>query len=190
MKIKIKKLVFALLFLFGSSNLFATTVVQKMVVVMSALSSTSNLLLATEVCDKKDKNAFFTSILTHNLNAVEDFIDRGIDPNTIRDKVGISPLMYAAVVGAKGVTKTLINNGADPTLTDPSGLDALYYAKIMVEETIEEILREGILGHKFTITEDEKTISTSELALKYAKISFLNSKAQKAQELHKRKKKK
>ena len=60
--------------------------------------------------------------------AVKLHIRRGDDLDA-RDGSGTTPLMLAAGRGKKGVLALLLDAGADPTLVDPEGRDALTYAR-------------------------------------------------------------
>lgn len=59
--------------------------------------------------------------------ALEIHIRRGDDLDA-RDGDGATPLILAAVRKKKGVVRRLIEAGADPTLVDPDGMDALAHA--------------------------------------------------------------
>jgi RNA polymerase primary sigma factor len=60
--------------------------------------------------------------------AVRLHIRRG-DNLDARDGGGATPLMLAAGRRKRGVVALLLSAGADPSLTDPSGLDALGHAE-------------------------------------------------------------
>jgi RNA polymerase primary sigma factor len=59
--------------------------------------------------------------------AISFHIRRGDDLNA-RDTNGATPLILAAARKNKGAIKLLIDAGANPTLVDPKGMDALAYA--------------------------------------------------------------
>lgn len=62
-------------------------------------------------------------------NAVKIHIQRGDDINA-RDGSGLTPLMLAAMRNKPNVCSILLSAGADPGLQDPSGKDAITYARL------------------------------------------------------------
>lgn len=61
-------------------------------------------------------------------SAVKIHIQRGDDLNA-RDVGGLTPLMLAAMRNKSGICALLLSSGADTSLTDPSGKDALAHAR-------------------------------------------------------------
>lgn len=61
-------------------------------------------------------------------SAVRIHIQRGDDLNA-RDGSGLTPLMLAALRNKPGVCSLLLSAGADPSLMDPSGKDAIAHAR-------------------------------------------------------------
>ena len=62
-------------------------------------------------------------------NAVKIHIQRGDDINAC-DGSGLTPLMLAAMRNKPNVCSILLSAGADPSLEDPSGKDAITYARL------------------------------------------------------------
>lgn len=61
-------------------------------------------------------------------SAVKIHIDRGDDLNA-RDESGLTPLMLAALRNKPGVCSLLLYSGADPSLVDPKGNNAISHAQ-------------------------------------------------------------
>lgn len=68
------------------------------------------------------------AVLTGVETAVRMHVRRGDDLNA-RDRNGMTPLMLAAARNKGGICSLLLSAGADPTLTDPGGRDALAFAR-------------------------------------------------------------
>lgn len=65
-----------------------------------------------------DVNRFFLSIMRGDIAAVKSYLDAGMSPNTIRPRLGHSPL-HAAVLGRKEkMALMLLRVGADPNIKD------------------------------------------------------------------------
>ncbi len=67
------------------------------------------------------------AIENNDIAYVEKAINNGLDLNKI-DKVGFTPLMYAASYGSDDILKLLLRNGADSEVSTKDGAFALIYA--------------------------------------------------------------
>ncbi|ERF75971.1 hypothetical protein EPUS_01337 [Endocarpon pusillum Z07020] len=67
-------------------------------------------------------------------------IRHGADPNTLNDR-GQSPLAGAVFKNEEEIIKALLEGGADPTIGEPSALDA---TKIFRQERFEGMFKEQI----------------------------------------------
>lgn len=73
-------------------------------------------------------NSSFVNAASNNDTMVIDyFIKSGMSPN-VQDTDGKTALAEATRLGHSGIAKMLFENGADPTLKDRAGMNALYYA--------------------------------------------------------------
>jgi len=76
--------------------------------------------------DKEGKTALHIASMTGNFPAASYLAGNHTLLN-IRDNNGMTPLHLAAVYGYAGIGKTLLEKGADPSVTDNQGHDAAYY---------------------------------------------------------------
>ncbi len=83
--------------------------------------------------------------------SVKLHIRRGDDVNA-RDSAGATPLMIAASRKKKGVLRLLLSAGADPTILDTDGRDALIYAERGGCPECVEILRSALAESKEKMT--------------------------------------
>jgi RNA polymerase primary sigma factor len=70
------------------------------------------------------------AVLAGVATAVRLHVSRGDDLDA-RDGIGMTPLMLAASKNKGAICELLLSSGADPTLTDPQGRDALALARAM-----------------------------------------------------------
>lgn len=71
---------------------------------------------------------FRMAVIAGVASAIKIHIQRGDDLNA-RDTDGLTPLMLAAKRNKPGICSLLISSGADPSLIDLGGKDALFYAR-------------------------------------------------------------
>lgn len=102
-------------------------------------------------------------------NAVANFLIKKVKDINGSSAMG-TPLMAAAVKGNKEIVQVLLENRANPNITDPSGTTALIYATIFKQYEIVEMLIKAsavldlkdIRGHSAVdyaeISKDEKLI--------------------------------
>jgi RNA polymerase primary sigma factor len=74
--------------------------------------------------------------------AIEMHLRRGVDVNA-RDERGATPLMLAAAKGNAAICRLLLDAGADPSLTDPEGRDACFYASLSRKADVYILLAEA-----------------------------------------------
>jgi len=75
-----------------------------------------------------EEGRLFSAAATGDLDEVKRLVlDCGVDPN-VKDKVGETPLHYAAERGHLDVVKLLLEHGADPNVQDNDGWTPLHYA--------------------------------------------------------------
>jgi ankyrin repeat protein len=66
-------------------------------------------------------------------------LERGADANA-KNKLGGTPLMWAAVYGHEDVAKALLAKGADPKLKDADGVTAAGWAKKNQRDEMAQLL--------------------------------------------------
>jgi RNA polymerase primary sigma factor len=74
--------------------------------------------------------AFKTALLTGNIKLIENFISKGIDVNE-KDSSSLTPLMLASIRNNISLCRMLINAGAELSIVNHAGLDALDFARKM-----------------------------------------------------------
>ena len=66
-------------------------------------------------------------------------LDKGADPN-IKNRLGGTPLMWAAVFGNEAAAVRLLERGANPALKDEDGMTALDWARKNKHESVVRLL--------------------------------------------------
>ena len=86
---------------------------------------------------------FRMAAITGAADAIKSFLSRGSDPN-LTDKMGRSPLILAATKGHVTICRLLLESGANITLRDAEGYDALASAIRNGQKDAEAALRSHI----------------------------------------------
>lgn len=95
-----------------------------------------------DMVDEVNRTALmFASTGPFNETVVE-LIRAGSDVNAIDGHENWTPLMFAAGEGQLEVVKTLISNGADPTMLDTDGESALDFAQTKHHQPVVEYLQQ------------------------------------------------
>jgi ankyrin repeat protein len=89
------------------------------------------LLVAQDA--KTSSDEFYTAIRANELARVSALIKQGADLNA-KDARGMTPLMYSAVVGSPESMRLLLDNAADPNLTNTAGSTALMFSVTEMEK--------------------------------------------------------
>ena len=87
------------------------------------------------------KDELFTACSGGDVQKVRNFLWSGVDPNARSQGWGRTPLIIAIDNNQPQVVKVLLISGADPTLMDRDGRDALYFASQRNNPEILELLR-------------------------------------------------
>ncbi len=87
---------------------------------------TENVNACLEVGSRKTYNYLVISIKLKSLKALEYFVERGADIESVCEVK--TPLMFAAKYGQLEMIKYLLDKGADPSIKI-RGYSALYYAR-------------------------------------------------------------
>lgn len=77
--------------------------------------------------DKKIIDSFFNAVKERNINEVNSFLSKGIDPNYVNE-YGESALLFAIMTGDAEVVRKLVSAGADPDSKDTHGTPVLTLA--------------------------------------------------------------
>lgn len=83
---------------------------------------------------------FFNRITTHDLFAVNLFLDAGMNPNIVRSN-GTTPLKIAVIYNYQDIAKALISRGADSNWRDNNGRAAIDIAQIRGYDEMVAILQ-------------------------------------------------
>jgi ankyrin repeat protein len=90
--------------------------------------------------DNYGQNILAHTINNNNLEATEILLDAGININDSINKHEVSPIIFSVSKGNSGITKKLIEYGADINIQTNDGKTALYYAIENKNEIIVNIL--------------------------------------------------
>lgn len=99
----------------------------------------TNLLYSNNV-HHHGSAALFWAAKKGRSQTAQRMIDAGSDLRNIRDHHRQTPLHYAALFGHKPVIEVLVDNGAEPTSFDWSGMSPLHYAVRQSHADIAEFL--------------------------------------------------
>ena len=77
-----------------------------------------------------------------NARIAETLLNKGADPN-IKNKLGGTPLMWAASYGQDEVVRLLLAKGADVNIKDNSGASAADWADKNKQTNLATVLREA-----------------------------------------------
>ncbi|HEX3251259.1 MAG TPA: ankyrin repeat domain-containing protein [Pyrinomonadaceae bacterium] len=86
-----------------------------------------------------DQKGFFAAAQARDLQAINAFIDAGMNPNA-QDNDGRTVLISAAARGELDVVNTLLSHGVDINVKDKSGYTALSHAIDAMHDGVEEAL--------------------------------------------------
>ena len=86
-----------------------------------------------------DEKGFFEAAQARDLQAINAFIDAGINPNA-QDKDGRTALISAAARGELDVVNTLLSRGVDINVKDKNSYTALSHAIDAMHDEVEEAL--------------------------------------------------
>jgi len=90
--------------------------------------------------DNEGVSIFDMAITYNNISMVKFIIAKGIDVNVTQRRSGFTPLMCAACYGRTGVTKILLDNGADKYAKESKGFNATDFARKMNKKSVLELL--------------------------------------------------
>ena len=85
------------------------------------------LVVTAWAAGENASDRFYSAIRANDLGALRTLIAEGADVN-VRDRLGETPLMYAAVVGSPEAMSFLIGKGADVNAKNESGSNALIWS--------------------------------------------------------------
>ena len=86
-----------------------------------------------------DEKGFFAAAQARDLQAINSFIDAGMNPN-VQDSDGHTALISAAARGELDVVNTLLSHGVDININDKSGYTALSHAIDAMHDDVEDAL--------------------------------------------------
>ena len=86
-----------------------------------------------------DEKGFFAAAQARDLQAVNSFIDAGMNPN-VQDTDGRTALISAAARGELDVVNTLLSRGVNINIKDKNGYTALSHAIDAMQDGVEEAL--------------------------------------------------
>ena len=86
-----------------------------------------------------DEKGFFAAAQARDLQAVNSFIDAGMNPN-VQDNDGRTALISAAARGELDVVNTLLSRGVNINIKDKNGYTALSHAIDAMQDGVEEAL--------------------------------------------------
>jgi len=92
--------------------------------------------------ENQRKRAFFEAIKQRNINAVANIIkeDDLIDANVKDQKLGNTPLIYAICSNDENIVELLMRNGADPSIKNDKGYNALDAARKSRNTKIKDLI--------------------------------------------------
>jgi len=77
--------------------------------------------------DKKFIDSFFNAVKERNINEVNSFLSKGVDPNYVNE-YGESALLFATIAADAEVVRKLLSAGANPNSKDTHGTPVLTLA--------------------------------------------------------------
>ena len=92
--------------------------------------------------ENQRKRAFFEAIKQRNINAVANIIkeDDLIDANVKDQKLGNTPIIHAICNNDEHMVELLLRNGADSTIKNDAGYNALDAARISKNKKIKDLI--------------------------------------------------
>lgn len=109
--------------------------------------------------DSKGFSLLHIAVIVGKIETINLLLDY-ISPNIVTSSCpsseifGITPLMIAASSGKTNLTKLLLQNGANPNITDSRGENSLDYATRICNEKIKKEIAQLLLDYGAKINED------------------------------------
>ncbi len=107
---------------------------------VSLASNVPTVTTSTEIVNYGN-TPLCAAIIKGDLAAVKKFIEYGSDVNETSN--GLTPLMFAARYNKVDIIKFLLENGADKSVQDGKGNNALKYAELSKSQEAVDFLRQA-----------------------------------------------
>lgn len=90
--------------------------------------------------DEEGVSIFDMAITYDNIEMVTYLVEEGIDVNKTHRRSGFTPLMAAACYGRVEITKILLEQNVDQSVSDSKGFKAVDFARKMNKKSVLELL--------------------------------------------------